>query len=155
MRAFAASGGESFRIDALAAARCGDVVAEALAWAVPRLSEKPVLVYSTADPNEVKSVQAQLGVRDAGALLERTTAAIARGLVERGVRQLVIAGGETAGACVQALDVVQLRIGPQIDPGVPWCHAQPAVAPDGLQLALKSGNFGSRRFFAKALEWTR
>ena len=150
VRAFAASGGESFRIDALAAARCGDVVAEALAWAVPRLSEKPVLVYSTADPNEVKSVQAQLGVRDAGALLERTTAAIARGLVERGVRQLVIAGGETAGACVQALDVVQLRIGPQIDPGVPWCYAQPAVAPDGLHLALKSGNFGSDDFFTKA-----
>jgi len=150
VRAFAASGGESFRIDALAAARGGDVVADALAWAVPRLSEKPVLVYSTADPNEVKSVQAQLGVQDAGALLERTTAAIARGLVERGVRQLVIAGGETAGACVQALDVVQLRIGPQIDPGVPWCHAQPAVAPDGLHLALKSGNFGSDDFFTKA-----
>ena len=77
-------------------------------------------------------------------------AEIARGLVERGVSQLVIAGGETAGACVQALEIAQLRIGPQIDPGVPWCHAQPTVAPDGLHLALKSGNFGSDDFFTKA-----
>jgi len=43
-----------------------------------------------------------------------------------------------------------LRIGRQIDPGVPWCHAAPAAAPDGLQLALKSGNFGGIDFFARA-----
>ena len=150
VRAFAASGGASFRIDALAVARGVDVVAQALAWAAPRLSSNPILVYSTADPDEVRAVQAQLGVQDSGTLLERTTAAIARGLVERGVRQLVIAGGETAGACVQALGVLQLRIGAQIDPGVPWCHAQPATAPEGLHLALKSGNFGSDDFFSKA-----
>jgi len=95
-------------------------------------------------------VQAQLGVHESGTLLERATAAIARGLVERGVRELVIAGGETAGACVQALDILQLRIGPQIDPGVPWCYAQPAIAPGGLHLALKSGNFGTDDFFSKA-----
>ena len=38
----------------------------------------------------------------------------------------------------------------QIDPGVPWCHAAPAAAPDGLQLALKSGNFGGVDFFTRA-----
>jgi 3-dehydrotetronate 4-kinase len=61
----------------------------------------------------------------------------------------VVAGGETSGACVQALEVTQLRIGPQIDPGVPWCHA---VLPDGrgLHLALKSGNFGGVDFFQRA-----
>ena len=72
----------------------------------------------------------------------------ARGLVERGVGQMVIAGGETAGACVQALGVAQLRIGAQIDPGVPWCHAPGPQG--GLHLALKSGNFGSDDFFRKA-----
>ena len=76
--------------------------------------------------------------------------AIAKGLVERGVGQLVVAGGETAGAAVQALGVRQLRIGPQIDPGVPWCHAQSPAADGGLHLALKSGNFGSADFFSKA-----
>jgi uncharacterized protein YgbK (DUF1537 family) len=84
-------------------------------------------------------------------LVERTLAAVARGLVERGVRQLIVAGGETSGACIQALDVTQLAIGPQIDPGVPWCYARMDSAPAvGLHLALKSGNFGAEDFFTRA-----
>jgi uncharacterized protein YgbK (DUF1537 family) len=72
-------------------------------------------------------------------------------LVERGVRQLVVAGGETSGACVQALNISQMKIGPQIDPGVPWCHAHSDAAPEGgLHITLKSGNFGSDDFFSKA-----
>ena len=67
-----------------------------------------------------------------------------------GVRQLVVAGGETSGACVQALGIAQLRIGGQIDPGVPWCHAVSPVAQDGLHFTLKSGNFGTEDFFTKA-----
>jgi len=68
------------------------------------------------------------------------------------VGQLLVAGGETSGACVQALGVTQLRIGPQIDPGVPWCHAQlpPSLGGRGLHLALKSGNFGAVDFFTSA-----
>ncbi len=128
-----------------------DVVAAALAWAEPLLDQGPVLIYSSADTTAVRSVQGQLGVQAAGALVERTLAAIARGLVQRGVRQLVVAGGETSGACVQALAITQMKIGPQIDPGVPWCHAQTGVASQaGLHLALKSGNFGSDDFFSKA-----
>ena len=93
----------------------------------------------------------QLGTARAGELVEQTLSAIARGLVESGVRQLVVAGGETSGACVQALEVSQLRIGMQIDPGVPWCLAQsPAAGDAGLHLALKSGNFGTVDFFTKA-----
>jgi len=150
VRAFSASGGESLRIEPLQVARGSDVVAEAIGWAAPRLAQRPILIYSTAEPAVVKDAQERLGAQRAGALLEQALAEIARGLVERGVSQLVIAGGETAGACVQALEIAQLRIGPQIDPGVPWCHAQPTVAPDGLHLALKSGNFGTDDFFGKA-----
>ena len=116
----------------------------------PRLGQKPILIYSTAEPAVVKAAQAELGAQRTGALLEQALAEIARAMVERGVRQLVIAGGETAGACVQALEIAELRIGPQIDPGVPWCHAEPAIAPDGLHVALKSGNFGADDFFTKA-----
>jgi uncharacterized protein YgbK (DUF1537 family) len=62
-----------------------------------------------------------------------------------------VAGGETSGACVQALEITRLQIGAQIDPGVPWCHASSPAAPDtGLHLALKSGNFGTTDFFSKA-----
>ena len=128
-----------------------DVVTQALEWALPRLQQGPVLIYSSADASAVKTVQGALGAEAAGALVERTLAAIAQGLVALGVRQLVVAGGETSGACVQALNIVQMKIGPQIDPGVPWCHALTDAAPGGgLHLALKSGNFGGEDFFTRA-----
>lgn len=128
------------------------VAREVLAWAKPLLGSGPVLVYSTAESESVKSVQGQLGVEQAGAMVEHCIAAIARGLVaELGVRQLVVAGGETSGACVQALGIAQMQIGAQIDPGVPWCHAQASTAGGaGLRIALKSGNFGTDDFFTKA-----
>jgi uncharacterized protein YgbK (DUF1537 family) len=120
-----------------------------LASSASRLANGPLLVYSTADPARVATVQQRLGAQRAGALVETALAAIARGFVDLGVRQLVVAGGETAGACVQALDVRRMRIGPQIDPGVPWCYAQ-TEGGIALHLALKSGNFGADDFFAKA-----
>jgi uncharacterized protein YgbK (DUF1537 family) len=130
------------------------VVQQVLAWARPLLPSGPVLVYSTAEPDAVKQVQEQLGVAEAGALVENALAAVARGLVDAGVQQLVVAGGETSGACVQALAISQLQIGPQIDPGVPWCFALSASGAQagGVHIALKSGNFGSADFFSKAFE---
>ncbi len=148
---FVGHGGEAFAVDPMQIAAGDDVTAAALKWAFPRLGARPVLFYATAQADQVKSVQMQLGTKRAGELVEQTLSAIARGLVESGVRQLVVAGGETSGACVQALEVSQLRIGMQIDPGVPWCHAQsPAAGDGGLHLALKSGNFGTVDFFTKS-----
>jgi uncharacterized protein YgbK (DUF1537 family) len=93
-----------------------------------------------------------LGRERSGALVEEALAATADGLVKAGVRRLVVAGGETAGAVVQRLGIKALRIGPQIDPGVPavFAHGAPAMA-----LALKSGNFGGADFFTKALGMLR
>ncbi|MBK6927946.1 MAG: four-carbon acid sugar kinase family protein [Comamonadaceae bacterium] len=145
---FIASGRPALSIDPLRIASGNDVAAEALAWAAPQLAGGPVLFYSTADPGAVKTVQGQLGVEDAGAMVERTLAEISRGLVGLGVRQLVLAGGETSGACVQALGIMQMKIGPQIDPGVPWCHA--VTGNGSVHLTLKSGNFGTDDFFSKA-----
>jgi uncharacterized protein YgbK (DUF1537 family) len=138
----------AFRIDALKLAGGEPVIDQALAWAGERIAQQPVLIYATSKPDEVKAVQATLGVEAAGKLIEDALSAVARGLIAMGVRKLVVAGGETSGAVVQALDVQSLRIGPQIDPGVPWtlANGSPAVA-----LALKSGNFGAPDFFAKAL----
>jgi uncharacterized protein YgbK (DUF1537 family) len=148
---FIAAGGRARALEPLRIAAGEDVAGEALAWARPRLAEGPVLVYSTARPEAVQAIQARVGVEEAGAMVERTIARIACGLVEHGVRQLVVAGGETSGACVQALGISRLLIGPQIDPGVPWCHAASPLAPDGLHITLKSGNFGAPDFFRKAL----
>ena len=108
-----------------------------------------MLVYSTAEAGAVKSVQGRLGVEEAGAMVERTIAEIARGLVALGVRQLVVAGGETSGACVQELAIDQLQIGPQIAPGVPWCWGRDGAG-RAMHIALKSGNFGAQDFFGKA-----
>ncbi|NSX02290.1 3-oxo-tetronate kinase [Cupriavidus gilardii] len=137
----------SFRIDPLAVARGEAVVEQALAFARSHLPE-PVLIYATATPDEVRHVQQALGVTEAGQLVEATLAAIARGLREMGVRKFVVAGGETSGAVVQALEVKSLQIGAQIDPGVP---ATATIDAEPLGLALKSGNFGAVDFFSKAL----
>ncbi|MBT9490587.1 MAG: four-carbon acid sugar kinase family protein [Rubrivivax sp.] len=150
---FRQAGGAALALDPLALAAGRQGVAEALAWAVPRLAQGPVLVYATAEPAAVLAVQAQLGAARAGALVEVTLAAIACGLVQAGVRQLLVAGGETSGAVVQALGVQQMAIGPQIDPGVPWTAVQsPLANGQPLHLALKSGNFGSTDFFSKAFK---
>jgi uncharacterized protein YgbK (DUF1537 family) len=145
-------GDRAFAVDPLRLAAGEDVAGQALAWAAPRLHQGPVLVYATAAPEAVKAAQAQLGAERAGALVEQALARVAQGLVAAGVGQLLVAGGETSGACVQALGVNTLRIGPQIDPGVPWCHATPPTRPQGLHLALKSGNFGGMDFFTRAFE---
>jgi uncharacterized protein YgbK (DUF1537 family) len=73
---------------------------------------------------------------------------MARAMRAAGTRRFVVAGGETAGAVVQALEVKALRIGPQIDPGVPWTET---VGDEPAAITLKSGNFGAPDFFAKAL----
>ncbi|MEO7853843.1 MAG: 3-oxo-tetronate kinase [Rubrivivax sp.] len=148
--AFIAAGGAALAIDPLRLAGAADGVGEALAWAAERMPAGPVLVYATAAADAVRAVQQKLGVEQAGALVEDTLARIAVGLVRAGVGQLIVAGGETSGACVKALGISQLRIGPQIDPGVPWCHAPTPLRPDGLHLALKSGNFGGNTFFSHA-----
>jgi uncharacterized protein YgbK (DUF1537 family) len=152
VQAFMVAGYPTLAIDPLTlVGHSEQAVSDALKWAQPFLDKRPVLIYSSASPEAVKAVQAQLGVQAAGDLVEHTLAAIARGLVEGGVRQLVVAGGETSGACVQALGITQMKIGPQIDPGVPWCHACSDAAPDGgLHLTLKSGNFGTDDFFIKS-----
>ncbi|WP_043006695.1 3-oxo-tetronate kinase [Comamonas testosteroni] len=147
---FIATGRPSLALDPLRIAAGENVAAEALAWAKGHIASGPVLVYSTAEPAAIKAIQGRLGVEQAGAMVEQAIASIAHGLVEMGVRQLVVAGGETSGACVQALGIAQLRIGGQIDPGVPWCHAASPVAPQGLHFTLKSGNFGTEDFFTKA-----
>ena len=108
-------------------------------------------MYATASPEQVRAAQELLGAERAGAIVEKALAEIAARLVEEGVDRLIVAGGETSGAVVQRLGIQGLRIGPEIDPGVPWTMAHGTARP--LYLALKSGNFGAPDFFLKA--WSR
>ena len=151
VRHWLTGGRPGFRIDPRRLAAGEPSAEQALAWALPQLAERAVLIYATAEADELHAIQAELGIECAGRLVEECLARIAQGLVEAGVRRLVVAGGETSGAVVQALGVSRLRIGAAIDPGVPWTQTEGRP----LLLALKSGNFGSIDFFSKALAQVR
>ena len=146
---FVERGGFAKALDPLDLAADRTRLGEVAAWASERLPEGPVLIYSTAAPEEIARVHEQLGSRDAGAIVEHALAELAQLLVERGVTQLIVAGGETSGAVVQTLGIDALRIGPQIDPGVPWTASAGRTQ---ILLALKSGNFGTPDFFSKAFD---
>jgi uncharacterized protein YgbK (DUF1537 family) len=124
--------------------------ARAMRWAKDRLAAGPVLIASSATPDQVATVQAAHGRDAAGHAIEQAFAAIAEALVEAGVRRLVVAGGETSGAVVDRLRLAAFRLGPEIAPGVPVLRT--LGAKDDMLLALKSGNFGAPGFFADALK---
>jgi uncharacterized protein YgbK (DUF1537 family) len=132
-------------IDAIMAGTFGT---EEVVEFVERHAGQAPLVYSSDDPAEVELLQTHYGREKLAHRLDGLFADVARALVEKGIRRLVVAGGETSGAVAQALDLDALTIGPEIDPGVPIL----AGADGRIALALKSGNFGAPDFFEKALK---
>jgi uncharacterized protein YgbK (DUF1537 family) len=137
-----------FELDAFTTPDAAALSEAALAWAADKIGDKPIVIAASAPPEKVAALQASLGREQAGALIEDAVARVAEGLIARGVRKMVVAGGETSGAVVGRLGVRSLRIGAEIDPGVPWTLASGSGA--DLMLALKSGNFGATDFFLKA-----
>ncbi|HEX9213532.1 MAG TPA: 3-oxo-tetronate kinase [Bradyrhizobium sp.] len=121
----------------------------ALDWAKPRLAESPVLIASSATPDQVAALQARHGRDAAGHAIEQTMADIAENLVKSGVRRLIVAGGETSGAVVDRLRIPGFLVGVEIAAGVPVLRAVGATG--DMLLALKSGNFGGPEFFSDAL----
>ncbi|SMF21105.1 Uncharacterized conserved protein YgbK, DUF1537 family [Xaviernesmea oryzae] len=136
----------ALRIDPLSIASGKLDVPAVVEWIVSRPEALP-LVYSSADPQDVAAAQEALGRHAAGEIVETLLGSVAAALRERGFSRFIVAGGETSGAVVKALGVPVLRIGPEIDPGVPWTVS---VDDCPVALALKSGNFGSDDFFLKA-----
>jgi uncharacterized protein YgbK (DUF1537 family) len=126
----------------------------ALAWARERLKEGAILIASSSTPDQVAALQSRHGRDAAGHAIEQAMADIAEGLVQSGVRRLVIAGGETSGAVVDRLGIPGFLVGAEIAAGVPVLRAVGANGGDML-LALKSGNFGGPEFFSDALELMR
>jgi uncharacterized protein YgbK (DUF1537 family) len=131
-----------------------DEARRALAWAGERLKQGPILIASSSTPDQVAALQARHGRDAAGHAIEQAMADIAEGLVEAGVRRLVVAGGETSGAVVDRLGIPGFLVGAEIAAGVPVLRA--VGARDGeMLLALKSGNFGGPEFFSDALKLMR
>ena len=138
----------TLELDPLATPDAAALAATARDWLAGRLGATPVVIAASAPPDKVSALQQRLGRERAGTLVETALAEIAEALVAQGVRRLIVAGGETSGAVVTRLGVRSLRIGAEIDPGVPWTFAEGAGP--ALRLALKSGNFGAPDFFLKA-----
>ncbi|MCA1491238.1 four-carbon acid sugar kinase family protein [Ensifer sp. NBAIM29] len=127
-----------------------DEIAAAIAWAGERIAAGPVIIAASAAPDIVSRLQAQYGREASGHAIEAATATIASELVARGVKRLVVAGGETSGATVDRLAIPAFLIGPEIAPGVPVLRTVGNEQGEML-MALKSGNFGGEDFFAAAL----
>lgn len=125
-------------------------IQRAIVWAGERIAAGPVAIAASAAPEAVARVQAKYGREAAGHAIEQATSRIAAELVSRGVRRLVVAGGETSGAAVDRLQIPAFLVGPEIAAGVPVLRT--VGGPHGaMQLALKSGNFGGPEFFTRAL----
>ncbi|WP_431673582.1 3-oxo-tetronate kinase [Rhizobium leguminosarum] len=127
-----------------------DEIAAAISWAGDRISAGPVVIAASAAPATVSRLQSLHGREASGHAIETATSIITAELVERGVRRLVVAGGETSGAAVDRLAIPAFLIGPEIAPGVPVLRTVGNAQGDML-LALKSGNFGGEDFFTAAL----
>ncbi len=140
-----AAGGHPLREITAAQAVENTVTAEELAAWAQDAGGVP-LIHSSADPETVAAAQARYGRDLASRAIESLFAKTARLLVEGGTSRLIAAGGETSGAIVTALGISAMEIGPEIDPGVPALR----IRGRHLAMALKSGNFGSPDFFAKA-----
>ncbi|MEK0428343.1 MAG: hypothetical protein RL001_870 [Pseudomonadota bacterium] len=148
-----ASSKPAMKIDAREIAGGQPVAQRVLDWHAQQ--KETCLIYATSPPEEVAALQKEFSANSLGEQIEHCFADIAQGLIAQQVRRFVVAGGETSGAVVNALGVQSLKIGETIDPGVPWTSGQvgkpllDTAAP--VLLALKSGNFGTEDFFAKAL----
>lgn len=146
--AYCATGAPAFQLDPLELSEHGPE--PALAWLADLPLDAAPLIYATADPASVKATQDQLGVAQAGEIVEQALAACAVAGRDQGRRRFAVAGGETSGAVTQALSVTRLDIGAEIAPGVPWCYAESGG--QHIAITLKSGNFGTESFFSDALE---
>lgn len=116
-------------------------------WVMTNIdSEFAPLVYATAEATALKAIQEEFGAQVSSHAVEQLFSKLAIKLQQHGVKNFIVAGGETSGVVTQSLSVTGFHIGPQIAPGVPWVKS----VDDELSLALKSGNFGDEHFFAKA-----
>ncbi|MGV0743068.1 3-oxo-tetronate kinase [Mycolicibacterium sp. XJ870] len=131
----------SLRLDPRAAATPADLFEPARAWLLEHLGDEPVMIYSSAPATE--RGPADPGIADQ---LEATMGALAKAAVAAGARRVVVAGGETSGAVVDALDVKSVVVDAEADRGVPWC----STSDHRISLLLKSGNFGQPDLLVRA-----
>ena len=141
--------GDSFQIDPIKIFSESNYLDQVVSWAKSKLGNIPILIYSSADPDELENAKRQASGENLGLLVEDFMGQLAKALVRLHVTKIIVAGGETSGAVVNALGIQGLLIGGEIDPGVPWTQS---LNHPQIMLALKSGNFGREDFFVRAFK---
>ncbi|RSK36491.1 four-carbon acid sugar kinase family protein [Rhodovulum iodosum] len=153
-----ANGFAGIALDAAAVA-CGDAGAEAAALAAARqaLSEgRDALIHSARGPEDPGVARMREACQAAGIAPDTANGRIGSALgrilrhllAETGLTRAVISGGDTSGFAARTLDFYALTALAPTIPGAALMRAwSDDAALDGLQLALKGGQMGSRDFF--------
>lgn len=126
-------------------------VVEACQWVRDAWAEDPdvaPLIYSV---ESLDDVQVARDITDeASALIESFFGRVAERLSDDGLRQIIVAGGETSGSVCEALGIHILDLGEQLAPGVSWLLGKSDSTE--YNIVLKSGNFGREDLFTAAWE---
>lgn len=131
----------SYRLDPRTVASPTELFEPARLWLSDNLGDAPVLIYSTAPAQERGPADPVVADQ-----LETTIGELAKVAVAEGARRIVVAGGETSGAVVDALGIRSVVVDAEADRGVPWC----STTDHGVSLLLKSGNFGGEDLLVRA-----
>lgn len=150
IRDYQSRGHVSLKIDPLSLLK-GEQTMEGIVDFVQAHPDDEVLVYSSDTADQIKEIQ-KMGREKIAELIEKTLSGAAAVLAEKGYRRIVVAGGETSGAVTKALGYDAFEIGPSVAPGVP---VMTPLKNRNMKLVLKSGNFGQKDFFARALAITK
>jgi uncharacterized protein YgbK (DUF1537 family) len=139
-----------FALDIKACLENNNYLEQVFNWVVAHL-DAPLapIVYATSSTDTLKEIQSLYDAEASSQCVEQFFSQLALQLKEYGIKNFIIAGGETSGVVTQSLAVDAFYIGPQIAPGVPWVKSVTGE----LSLALKSGNFGDQHFFTTAQEF--
>lgn len=127
---------------------CKEQTPETVWQDMRKFESDEVLIYSSGSCG--KKVSGTDRTQEAS-ILEQTMACIAKMAVQNGYQRIIVAGGETSGAVTKSLGLFSYYIGKSIAPGVPIMMPTQNKT---IQLVLKSGNFGQKDFFARALAQT-
>ena len=118
-------------------------------WVLAQDKDGPApMLYATRPAEELEQIKALYPQEDVSARIEKILGCVTRILAYQGVKNFIVAGGETSGVVATTLGVSSYLVGPQIDPGVSWVRSLDGI----MHLAFKSGNFGMVDFFEKAQE---
>jgi len=150
IEAFKESGRKAIKIEPVKLIR-GEQTPEDILKEVLSHKKDSILVYSSDYPENVRKAQV-FGREKIALKLESTIAFIAKNVVRNNFKRIIVAGGETAGAVTKALGYDAYHIGRSIAPGVPIMIP---MKNDRVRIVLKSGNFGQKDFFLKALHMTK